>query len=408
MITVLYIILAILIFGFLIFIHELGHFLAARACKVTVHEFSIGMGPKIVSFCPGRKKAEKKKKREAEDSAEQENEFTVDPRPPKPITSEGSEADTEAEDENGNEPIYTAYSLRALPFGGYVSMEGENEDSNDPNALSNKNVWQRMFIMIAGPAMNLILGFVLMFIMVCGASKLASTVIVYDHSGENAETVYTSEATGLKSDDKIIKIGKVSVHTGNEVAYEIMYQGHQPIDIVVERNGERIVLENVSFPTVEENGTTLGLYDFRFYATTDSRVGLWERITTTFWRSCSTVKMVWDSLGGLFSGRFGVESVSGPVGVTEVIVEAAQASWDQLLYIVTVITINLGVMNLLPIPALDGGQLLVCVVELIIRRPISEKVKGYINFAGLAVLMLFMVVIAAKDIISLAFRFFGG
>ena len=97
---------------------------------------------------------EKKKKREAEDSAELENEFTVDPRPPKPIASENSEADAEAEEENGNEPIYTAYSLRALPFGGYVSMEGENADSNDPNALSNKNVWQRMFIMIAGPAMK--------------------------------------------------------------------------------------------------------------------------------------------------------------------------------------------------------------------------------------------------------------
>ena len=406
MITVLYIILEILIFGFLIFIHELGHFLAARACKVTVHEFSIGMGPKIVSFCPGKKRAEKKKKREVEDSAALENEFAVDPRPPKPIASEQPEADDESDDE-ADEPVYTAYSLRALPFGGYVSMAGENEDSDDPNALSKKNVWQRMFIMVAGPTMNLILGFILMFIMVCGASRLASTVIVYDHSGENAETVYTSEATGLKSDDKIIKIGKVSVHTGNEVAYEIMYQGHQPIDIVVERNGERLVLENVSFPTVEENGATIGLYDFRFYATTDSRVGLWERITTTFWRSCSTVKMVWDSLGGLFSGRFGVESVSGPVGVTEVIVEAAQASWDQLLYIVTVITINLGVMNLLPIPALDGGQLLVCIVELIIRHPISEKVKGYINFAGLAVLMLLMVVIAAKDIIGLAFRFFG-
>ena len=406
MITVLYIILAILIFGFLIFFHELGHFLAARACKVTVHEFSIGMGPKIVSFCPGKKRAEKKKKREAEDSAALENEFAVDPRPPKPIASEQPEADDEA-DAEADEPVYTVYSLRALPFGGYVSMAGENEDSDDPNALSKKNVWQRMFIMVAGPTMNLILGFILMFIMVCGASRLASTVIVYDHSGENAETVYTSEATGLKSDDKIIKIGNVSVHTGNEIVYEIMYQGYQPINILVERSGKRLVLENVSFPTVTENGATIGLYDFRFYATTDSRVGLWERITTTFWRSCSTVKMVWDSLGGLFSGRFGVESVSGPVGVTEVIVEAAQASWDQLLYIVTVITINLGVMNLLPIPALDGGQLLVCIVELIVRRPISEKVKGYINFAGLAVLMLLMVVIAAKDIIGLAFRFFG-
>lgn len=415
---ILYILFAILIFGFLIFIHELGHFLAARACKVTVHEFSIGMGPKIVSFCPGRRRAKKKKRLEESERAVQENEFSVDPRPRKPIEPANTGCDAESEsalrtpktsqDENQKDgPVYTQYSLRALPFGGYVSMEGENDESDDPNALCKKNAFQRMLIMVAGPAMNVILGFVLMFILVCN-SVYTTTAICYDHEGENSDTVYSSEASGLQSEDKILKIGNVRVHTGYEVAYEIMYQGYEAVDVTVLRDGEKVVVRDVIFPTTVESGTTVGTQDFLFYAYSDEVVTLWDRISSTFWRSCSTVKMVWDSLGGLFSGRFGVESVSGPIGVGEVIVDAAQTSSVSLLYIVTVITINLGVMNLLPFPALDGGQLLVCLIEVIIRRRIPEKVKGVINLAGLAVLMLLMVVIAFKDISGVFSRIFGG
>lgn len=403
----LYILLAILVFGFLIFIHELGHFLAARACKVTVHEFSIGMGPKIVSFCPGKRRAEKKKREEEAASAVKDNEFAVDPRPPKPIETVAQEysADTEKSGP-ANEPIYTSYSLRALPIGGFVSMEGENDESDDPNALCKKSVWQRMLILIAGPAMNVILGFILMFILVCN-SVFTTTAIVYNHEGENADTVYSSEASGLRSEDKILKIGDVRVHTGYEVAYEIMYQGHEAVDVTVERDGKTVVIEDVIFPTMVESGTTVGYQDFLYYAYSDDIVTVWDRISASFWRSCSTVKMVWDSLGGLFNGRFGVEAVSGPVGVTEVIVDAAQTSSISLLYIVTVISINLGVMNLLPFPALDGGQLFICLIELVIRRPVPEKVKGIINFAGLAVLMLLMLVIAVKDVSGLVARLFG-
>lgn len=400
----LYILLAVFVFGALIFIHELGHFLVARACRVTVHEFAIGMGPRLVSFCPGKRRAEKKRRAQEADTAALENEFAVDPRPPRPIEGDDA-AVTDSEEDN---PPYTVYSIRAFPIGGFVSMEGENEDSDDPNALCKKSIWQRMLILVAGPFMNVLLGFILMFVLVCN-SVYTTTAIWYNHEGDKAETVYMSEGEDLlQNKDKILKIGNTRVHTGYEVSYEIMYQGHEPLDITVERDGKVLVIEDVVFPTAEESGAVIGMQDFGFYAYSDEIVTVGDRISAAFWRSCSTVKMVWDSLGGLFSGRFGVESVSGAVGVTEVMVDAAKQSVISLLYIVTVISINLGVMNLLPFPALDGGQLMICFVELVIRRPVSEKVKGIINLAGLAVLMLLMLLITVKDVVGLVSRLFGG
>ena len=233
-----------------------------------------------------------------------------------------------------------------------------------------------------------------------------TTAIVYDHRGDNADTVYSSEASGLRSEDKILKIGKTRVHTGYEVSYEIMIQGDAPIDVTVRRDGEELVLPGIVFPSSEVDGTVIGHMDFGFYAYSQDTVTFGDRISATFWRCCSTVKMVWDSLGGLFSGRLGIESVSGPVGATEVIVDAARTDWIELLYIVTVISINLGVMNLMPFPALDGGQLLICGIEVVIRRKLPENVKGYINFVGLAVLMILMVLIAFKDVGSLISRLF--
>ena len=383
----LYIVLAVLMFGVLILIHELGHFLAARACGVTVHEFAIGMGPKLLSFCPGKRRAKHK-----EDAL-----------------NAGGDEDLPPSDSEGDEDKrHTVYSIRAFPIGGFVSMEGENDESDDPNALSNKNVFQRMLIMVAGPFMNVLLGFILMFVLVCN-SAYTTTAIWYNHEGEHEGTIYTSEGEGLLQNmDRILKVGKTRVHTGYEVSYEIMYQGYEPIDITVERDGKVLLIEDVIFPTAEESGAVVGIQDFGFYYYPDEMVSLWDRITATFWRSGSTIKMVWDSLGGLFSGRFGFESVSGAVGVTEVMVDAARQSAISLLYIVTVISINLGVMNLLPLPALDGGQLLICFIELVSRRKVPEKVKGMINLAGLALLMILMILITVKDVSGLVSRLLGG
>ena len=344
-----YFILILLVFGALVFIHELGHFLTARACGVTVKEFAIGMGPKILS------KVSKKSQ--------------------------------------------IRYSLRLFPIGGYVSMENEDgldEDSSsdDENSFTNKSVPKRMLITVAGAAMNLVLGFLIMTVLVVMSPNLGSTVVHrFDENATSAEK--------LMVEDEIIKVGSVRVHTWNELAYEIMNSGYKPMDITVVRNGEKIVLEDVVFSTFDESGATFGEVDFVPYAEQKSFVNL---VKHSFFRSLSTVKMVIDSVVGLVSGRFGVEAVSGPVGVVGVMENAAKQGAMSFMYIVSVLSINLGVFNLFPIPALDGGRLLFLCAEGIIGRPLNRRIESYVNFVGLMLLFGFMIFVTCKDILTLIFK----
>ncbi len=455
---VLYILLALLIFGFLIFIHELGHFLAARACGVKILEFAIGMGPKLLS-CKSRKSG-------------------------------------------------TAYTLRLFPIGGFVSMLGENgmeavqgengEEKTsepslineviptdpvpekltvspepaepDPAAYCNQSVWKRLLISVAGPAMNIVIGFLLMlvFVLMAGENQLLSNqiggfYIVYsDEEAEqgfqkddyllsiNGERVLSradleaaveqykgqtcqitvlrptedgmdsydvalevlidedfadsftfsiSDETGLERNDVILKVNSTSVHTYQELAYEVMHQGYRPMSMTVLRDGETLVLEDVMVPTQTEGGAALGAVDFIPYRESDT--GVLTILKHTWFRSLSTVKMVFDSVIGLFSGRYGVETVSGPVGITKVVGEAAQYGFTTVLNIIIVISINLGVMNLLPLPALDGGHILLYVIEIIRRKPLKPEIESIINFVGLVLLLSLAVVIAFKDIFTL-------
>jgi len=340
----LYILIAIFVFGILIFIHEGGHFLAARACGVTVHEFAIGMGPTLFSH-----------------------------------TSKKSG---------------TKYAIRLLPIGGFVSMAGENEETDDPNGFCKKSVPRRMIIIVMGALMNLLLGFLLMFVLVFSQKTLVSNRV-----GEFNDGSMSSQQ--IMIDDVIVKVGSVPVHTGNEVAYEIMNQGSEPIRITVMRNGEKKVLEDVTFGVFEESGVTFGDLDFKMYRDENS---FGNYIKHAFWRSVSTVKMVYDSLFKLLTGKYGMEAVSGPVGVTEAVSEAARAGWETLLYFVSVISINLGLFNLLPFPALDGGQFVFLAIEGIRGKPVNPKIQGYINMAGLAILFAFMAFISVKDVIKLIIR----
>lgn len=342
--TLLYILIAILIFGALIFIHELGHFLAARAFGVAVKEFAIGMGPRIFSW--------------------------------------------------RSKKYGTEYGLRLLPIGGFVSMVGEDDDSDSEKAFCNKNVWQRMAIILAGPVMNVLLGFLLMVVLVVGQGRLIGTTVADFH--ENA----TSSAQ-LESGDEIIKVGRVRVHTFNDVIYEIMHQGTEPIDVTVIRDGERIVLSDVEFPVVVDSGVEIGKYDIIPYLDEPTVANY---VKHAFSRSVSTVKMVIDSIVDLVSGRYGMEAVSGPVGVTEVIVDAARDGIFTLLYFVIVISINLGIFNLIPFPALDGGRILIYIIEIVRGKPVKKEVEGYINFAGLIILFAFMAFVVVKDVVKI----FGG
>lgn len=337
------IIIAVLVFGMLILIHEVGHFSAARIFHVPVVEFAIGMGPKIFSKVSSKSK--------------------------------------------------TVYSLRLFPIGGYVSMVGEDASSDDVNALTKKPVWQRAVIVSAGSITNLVIGIIVMSFLVIGAKNLPSTTI-HKFADENAVT-YQS---GLRVDDKILKINNTSVHIANDLVYEIMRNAIEPVDVTVLRNGEKIVLNDVVFPTIVEKGTLFGNADF--YVKSESK-NIMSVLKHSFFRSFSTIKMIWESFFDLFTGRYGLEQVSGPIGVTEAIGEAAKSSMPDLIYISVVISMNLGIMNLLPLPALDGGRLLFLIIEVLRGKPVKPEIEGYVHFAGIVVLMGLMIVIAFKDIFTL-------
>jgi regulator of sigma E protease len=208
-----------------------------------------------------------------------------------------------------------------------------------------------------------------------------------------------SENCGLQIKDKIIKVNSTRVHTYDELSYEIMNQGYKPLKLTVLRGGEKIVLEDVIVPSYESEGVVFGNMDFLIYR--EPEFNFVTVIKHTWFRSLSTVKMVYDSLFGLFSGRFGVEAVSGPVGITKVVGQAAQYGLATVLNLVVVISINLGVMNLLPIPALDGGHIFIYLIEVVRRKPMKRELEGIINFVGLVLMLALAVLVAIKDIITL-------
>ena len=336
-----YIVIMALVFGVMIFIHEAGHFFTARACGITVKEFAIGMGPKLFSWTSKK---------------------------------------------HG-----TVHSIRILPIGGYVSMEGEDEDSADENAFCNKPVWKRMLVVAAGPFMNIVLGVLLTLIVVLSQGPIGSTVIA-----EFNENAMSSQK--LAVGDEIVKVDGTFVFTGNEVMYEIMNQGYEPIDIVVKRNGEKITVEDVTFGILTEQGVSFGDMDFKVMREEKNFLNVIKQTAT---RSVSTVKMVYDSLLGMLTGRFGLDAVSGPVGVAQTVGDAAKTDFVGFLYIGAILTMNLGVFNFIPFPALDGGRFILLLVEAIRKKPIDKKIEGYINAAGLIVLFGFMILVTCKDIFNL-------
>ena len=347
----LYIIVAILMFGFLIFIHELGHFLTARLFHVTIYEFAIGMGPKLISW--------KSKK-------------------------------------NG-----TAYSLRVLPIGGFVSMAGEDEESEDEGSLRRKKVWQRMVVTAAGSVFNLVFGLIVMLLIVSFSSQIGSTTVLDFPQG--ATSVQTETKDGLLPNDEIIEINGKKVYVFYDMAYKITRYGVNPIDITVIRNGETVVLSDVVFPTATEQGIVYAQRDFYVHILKKTPGVVLEN---AFFQSVYTVRMVYDSLYDLITGRLGIEQMSGPVGITTVITDAAESAvktkdGSYLFMLFVVLAMNLGCMNLLPFPALDGGRLVFLVIEGITRKPVNAKIEGYIHFAGMILLLFLMLIVTFKDIFTL-------
>ena len=445
MTTIALIIIAVLLFELIIFIHEFGHFITAKKSGVKVNEFALGMGKKLFSFTKGE----------------------------------------------------TTYSLRLFPIGGFCAMEGEDEDSENPRAFNNAKIWKRMIIIVAGAVMNILLGIVLMFITMVAKDSFVSTQVSV------ASPCSFSAVTGLEAGDKIVSINGYAVNTstdfsfalftlpvsevdGSELAiykedcvfdlyiyavsnlpenspselentlidkmlkaeaelrdcadkdacYEVFCKyyddfsellgkevGEYPeieyretrqrfrTDMVVIRDGERVELKDVDLLTTKntENGDPQMNIDF-YVQPIEKTFG--AVISQTFNETLSTVRMVWGSVVGLVTGKFSLNDMSGPIGIASAITDVASESLktsgfgsavSSIVYIMMIITINLGVINMLPFPALDGGRFLMLLIEAIFHKPIPRRVEAIINTVGLVLLLGLSAVIAVKDVIKIIF-----
>ena len=408
------ILIAILFFGVIILIHEFGHFIFAKLFGVKVNEFAIGMGPTI-------------------------------------LKKQGKE---------------TKYALRLLPIGGFVSMEGEEEESEDGRAFCNQKTWKRMIIIAAGATFNIILGIIICFFLVGSEDLVGTNQILQFH-----ETAVSNQDGGLMAGDKIIKIDGKRVFSDYDISFLMQRNGSGTYSFVVERNGEKIELPQVHFGrrtggnfsysedctisslsskikgfglkdgdkilkvngedvangeeliayigkdedytysfTVERQGEILDFEDVKLaVVTVFDFVILGEDKTvanvskTAFGYTLSMGRMVYLSLFDLLRGQYGMNDLAGPIGTISVITDIAQESiatfdWSQMFMIMAMITINIGLFNLLPVPALDGGHLFFMFFELIFRKKIPQKYESYIHAAGLVILLGFMALISASDI----------
>jgi regulator of sigma E protease len=277
-------------------------------------------------------------------------------------------------------------------------MAGEDRSSTDVNAFCNKPVWQRFIITVAGAVMNILLGIICMFALV-GMESAADGYLASNTVAQFEEWSVSDKCDSpIMLGDKIIEVDGVGIHTGNELVYEILNQGYEPIDIVVIRDGERVVLKDVVFPTETASEVTFGNCDFKVAR---ESVTFGSVIKHSVFRSFSSIKIIFDSIKDLIGGRYGAEAVSGPIGMADAVGTATKSGFSSLLYLFILITMNLGVFNLLPFPALDGGRIIFLIIEAIIRRPVKKEVEQAINAAGILLLFGLMIFVTFKDIINL-------
>ena len=362
---------AVFVFSAVIAIHEFGHFMVAKLCGVQVNEFSIGMGPVL---CKRVRKG-------------------------------------------------TQYSIRALPVGGFVALEGEEspeskqaEERSNPSAadggsspdrgalgiaetspeeekpvgipLNEAPVWQRALIMLAGAGMNFVLGFVVLLVLVITSGKLGSTTVA--QFTNNAQSC----ADGLREGDTILKVDGQVCRTIGDLSgcFDGTTQTH---DFTVLRNGQVVHLPGVTVgPSTDADGNTIAI-DFRVAALSKTPRHVLQR-TGTLFRYYSTA-----ILGGfwqLATGQVGVEELSGPIGTATTIGQAMQYGWQDVFSLLALITINIGIFNLLPIPALDGCKLIFLLIEAIFGRAAPQKLQMVVNTAGMALLLWLMVLVTMQDL----------
>ena len=339
--SIISIIVSVLVFGIVIFIHEFGHFIVAKKSGIKVNEFSIGMGPRIFGVQKGE----------------------------------------------------TNYSLRALPIGGFVAMEGEDEESDADGAFNKAPVANRIAVVFAGAVMNLLLGFAVLIFMVSQQDAITSKTVSMFYG--NAMT----QQTGLQVDDEIIAVNGRRCYIANDIIYEFAFTQDGKLDFTVRRDGKIVELEDVTFETyTDDNGMQQLVLDFYVYPAEKTVVSVVrEAINWTI----SYARMIFMSLVDMLTGNVAINQVSGPVGIVSAIGEATSIGLTSVLNLLALITINLGVFNLVPFPALDGGRLVFLLIELFRGKPINPKYEIWVNTAGMLVLLAFMALVTFSDITRL-------
>lgn len=383
--TILRILAALLVLNVLVMIHEFGHFIVAKLVGVKVNEFAIGMGPKLLSWGKGE----------------------------------------------------TTYSLRALPIGGFCAMEGEDEGAPTPAALggnadrelldaetgdpsrsfAQKKVWQRMLIVVAGAAMNLLLGFVLLLVYngLLQEKQPQSNKVLFATT-TIAEIAEDSSAykTGLRPGDTIVEVNGRRILMCDDLAMEMQNDADGVLDIVVRREthgkAKKVELSEVTLFTVEKDektGQQWIQYDFILFG--EQRT-FWNTITYSAKQELSIATIIGRTLIDLVQGDYGINDLSGPVGTVEIIADTVESTvttsnWrvgvGYLVMLMILLTVNLGVFNLLPLPALDGGRLVFLIWEGITRKPVPQKYEALVHFVGILLLLLLMLLVTYSDITKL-------
>lgn len=351
------IVFAILLFSILIVVHELGHFMAAKASGVKVNEFSIFMGPAIF----------KKQKGE------------------------------------------TLYSVRCIPIGGYCAMEGEDEDTDNPRSFQKAAWWKRLIILVAGSAMNFLAGLLIMTVVF-----LPSEVFITPVISEFEQGCTLSGPEGLQVGDRIVELDGEKIYVQSDFSMILSLNPGDVHDLVVERQGKKVELKNFQMAKHEfpnEDGTTSQRFGFSFSI---ERATFGSKLAYGWKNTINSVRTVRLSLQMLFTGKAGFSDMSGPVGIVDQMNDVAQQSATKLdallnmLYFGGFIAVNLAVMNMLPIPALDGGRvlalLLTTAIEAVTHKKINPKYEGYIHAAGMIALLALMAVLMFKDIFTIVRR----
>ena len=377
------VIVSILVFGFLIFIHEFGHYITARIFNVTIEEFSIGMGPRLVTW------VSKKTGIRYSISLLPIGGFVAMPGENGEYNNvKPASAETEA----------LADSVKPLEEEPYTPAEEKPEDkyANDPNTFGKKPAWQRFIITAAGATVNIVAGFLAMIVLTSFINIGNTRVAQYYTDDELGTSVVSSGK--LELGDEILKVNGKRVKILDELSYEIMRHGNEPVDVLVRRNGEEVLVRDVEFPIEETQGQKFGIMDFKVNRVKKNFVSVMRYSVR---KAALIVRMCWESLYDLITGRYTFAAVSGPVGISSAIGSAAKEGFISLLYITVLISINLGVMNLLPIPALDGGRIFTILIEMVSGKKLPAKVEEWINAVGLFLLLGLSFVVLVKDIFQL-------